>query len=134
MYPKTNYEVMLEAMRVEGEDFFCGSTFPVGDEFCTLIVGGWGGKVIGLSNIDGQAANTNQSTQYRSFQKNHWVSIRVRITDEQIDVWLDEEEIINHVRKGENLSIWPEQKPMTPFGIATWKSTGAIRSIRRPRL
>ena len=43
--PKVNYEVSLEAMRVAGEDFFCGLTFPVGDSFASLIVGGWGGSV-----------------------------------------------------------------------------------------
>src|SRR3990172_1197694 len=31
-FPKMNYEVSLEAMRVEGSDFFCGLTFPVGDD------------------------------------------------------------------------------------------------------
>ena len=39
--PKINYEVELEAMRVDGSDFFCGFTFPVNDSFCSLIVGGW---------------------------------------------------------------------------------------------
>ena len=45
-FPKTDYEVSLEAMRVDGVDFFCGMTFPVRSEFCTLIVGGWGGEVV----------------------------------------------------------------------------------------
>src|SRR5436190_20842573 len=39
--PKTDYEVSLEAMKVDGSDFFCGLTFPVGDAFCSFIVGGW---------------------------------------------------------------------------------------------
>src|SRR5436190_19340415 len=29
--PVTNYELTLEAQRLEGLDFFCGLTFPVGD-------------------------------------------------------------------------------------------------------
>ena len=37
-----DYELRLEAKRVEGGDFFCGLTFPVGKEYCTLILGGWG--------------------------------------------------------------------------------------------
>ena len=41
--PKTNYEIALQAMRVEGRDFFAGVTFPVDDSFCSLILGGWGG-------------------------------------------------------------------------------------------
>ena len=37
--PRTDYEVTLEAMRVEGSDFFCGLTFPVGSNSCSLVVG-----------------------------------------------------------------------------------------------
>ena len=53
--PKSNYEIRLEAKRTDGNDFFCGLTFPVQEGFATLIVGGWGGGVTGISNIDGFA-------------------------------------------------------------------------------
>src|SRR6185369_7925223 len=43
--PTNNYEISLEAMRVEGSDFFCALTFPVGKDPCSFIVGGWGGGV-----------------------------------------------------------------------------------------
>ena len=45
--PTTNYEITLEAKRMQGVDFFVGLTFPVGDlKHCaTLICGGWGGKI-----------------------------------------------------------------------------------------
>src|SRR5687767_15351671 len=33
-----NYEISVEAMRVEGGDFFCGLTFPVDTNQCSLIV------------------------------------------------------------------------------------------------
>src|SRR5687768_17187826 len=46
--PRMNYEVSLDAMRVDGSDFFCGLTFPVGKDYCSFIVGGWGGGVVGL--------------------------------------------------------------------------------------
>ena len=48
--PTNNYEISLEAMRVEGSDFFCALTFPVGNDPCSFIVGGWGGGVVGLSS------------------------------------------------------------------------------------
>src|ERR1700730_13028376 len=38
-FPKTNFEVRVEAMRVDGSDFFCGLTFPVGDDPCSFICG-----------------------------------------------------------------------------------------------
>ncbi|MHC4745527.1 MAG: LamG domain-containing protein, partial [Planctomycetota bacterium] len=39
---RMNYEINLDAMRVDGDDFFCGLTFPVGDSCVTFVVGGWG--------------------------------------------------------------------------------------------
>jgi hypothetical protein len=50
---RTNYEVSLQAMKVQGGDFFCGLTFPVKDSHMTLVVGGWGGSLVGVSSIDG---------------------------------------------------------------------------------
>src|ERR1022692_2201765 len=70
--PKLNYEVTFEAMRVAGEDFFCGLTFPVGDSFVSLIVGGWGGTVVGISSIDGADASENETTQSITFEKGRW--------------------------------------------------------------
>ena len=52
-FPKTGYEVRFEAARLQGSDFFASLTFPVGDSFCTLVLGGWGGDIVGLSSIDG---------------------------------------------------------------------------------
>src|SRR5438067_4915677 len=51
-FPKSNYEFRLEAMRVDGYDFFAGITFPVGGAYCSWINGGWGGMIVGLSSID----------------------------------------------------------------------------------
>ncbi len=66
-FPKTDYEVKLEAKKITGNDFFCGMTFPVKDSFCTLIIGGWGGPVVGLSNIDGSDASDNESHTLKKF-------------------------------------------------------------------
>jgi hypothetical protein len=49
-FPKLNYEVALDAMRLMGSDFFCGLTVPVGTNCCSLIVGGWGGSLLGISS------------------------------------------------------------------------------------
>src|SRR6188472_1282036 len=48
--PKTNYELLIEAQRLDGFDFFAGVTFPVGDSFASFIPGGWGGGVTGVSS------------------------------------------------------------------------------------
>ena len=58
-FPQDNYEMRWEAKRVQGQDFFAGVTFPIGEEFCSFIAGGWGGSLIGISNIDGYDASEN---------------------------------------------------------------------------
>ncbi len=128
-FPRDNYEVSLEAMRYTGEDFFCGMTFPVGKEYCTLILGGWGGTLIGLSNIDGQPADENETTQAERFAANRWYHVRLRVTPAAIEVWLDKESIIRVERKDREFSIWWEQEPMRPFGIASWYTGSKLRNI-----
>src|SRR6185436_8655928 len=67
-FPKVDYEIRLEAMRVKGDDFFCGLTFPVRDSYCSFIVGGWAGSVVGISSIDGRDASENDTTQVKKFE------------------------------------------------------------------
>src|SRR5690606_20673373 len=88
-HPRSDYEISLEAKRVDGSDFFCGLTFPVGDSPCTFIVGGWGGGVIGLSSLDGFDASENETTRYQEFENGKWHKVRVRVTDDKIETWLD---------------------------------------------
>ena len=58
---KTNYEISLDAQRIQGTDFFCGLTVPVGDSYASLIVGGWGGSLCGISSIDDKDAARNDT-------------------------------------------------------------------------
>ena len=71
--PSTNYELALQAMRVDGNDFFAGVTFPVGDSFCSLILGGWGGSVVGLSSINDVDASENETSQAVTFDPKRWL-------------------------------------------------------------
>jgi len=129
-FPREGYEVALEGMRVDGMDFFCGMTFPVGDSPCTLILGGWGGSVVGLSNVDGAHAAENETTQGINFENSRWYQIRLCVTRERIQVWIDEEKTIDLDRADHRFDVWYEQKPTRPFGFATWETTGALRDIR----
>ena len=129
-FPSTNYEVSLDAMRVEGSDFFCGMTFRVGDAPCTLILGGWGGGVVGLSSIDGLDASENSTSQYIRFENKKWYGVRLRVTDAAIRVWLDDRKIIDQTRAGRKISIRWEMDPCRPFGMATWYTKAALRNIR----
>jgi hypothetical protein len=128
-FPKENYEISLEAKRVMGIDFFCGLTFPVKDDFCSFIVGGWAGPVVGLSNIDGLDASKNETTTMMRFNKDEWYKIQLRVTSEKIETWINGEKIVDLSYQGRKIGIRPEIELSRPFGIATWKTSGAVRNI-----
>ena len=132
--PKINYEIELEAMRTGGGDFFCGLTFPIREQYCTLIVGGWGGGVVGLSNIDGMAASENSVASWQDFKDDRWYKIRLLVTEVEIKVWIDDEQLIKVETDKHNYDIWWEQEPMRPLGIATWYTSAALRSIHLRRV
>jgi hypothetical protein len=107
-FPETGYEVNLDAKRVAGNDFFCGITFPVGERFCSLIVGGWGGATVGLSSIDGKDASENETTLIRNFETDRWYHIRLVVTDEYIKSWIDTSKVVDFRIGSKKLSIRPE--------------------------
>ncbi len=133
-FPRDNYEVSLEAMRVTGSDFFCGMTFPVASEPCTLIVGGWGGMVVGLSNVDGNHAAENVTTTGMNFNEGEWYAIRLRVTPERIVVWINDREMVNLERAGHQFGVWFEQELCQPFGFSTWETGAALRNIQVRRI
>lgn len=127
--PRGDYELRLEAMRVEGHDFFCGLTFPVGESHCTLILGGWGGTVVGLSNVDDMSAVENQTTDVVNFENGRWYAIRLRVTADAISAWVDDRQIVDLATKDRKFNVWWEQEPARPLGITSWYTTAAIRDI-----
>jgi hypothetical protein len=129
-FPRTNYEVELEGKRVDGYDFFCGLSFPVGDGALTLILGGWGGTVVGLSSIDGYRAIDNETCNSVEFKNDRWYRIRVRVTDQEVIAWVDDKVVCEIKTTGRRLSVTDEMAPCLPLGIATWNTTGALRGIR----
>lgn len=128
--PKINYEVEYEAQRAAGSDFFAGLTFPVGEKFCSLILGGWGGGVCGLSSLNGMDASENQTTSYQDFEKGKWYKVRLQVTDLKIEVWLDDAHIIDVDTKDQKIGVRFEVEKSQPFGFSTWQTTGRIRNAR----
>jgi hypothetical protein len=127
--PTMNYEIGVEAMRVDGSDFFCGLTFPVGKDPCSLIVGGWGGGVVGLSSLDGQDAANNETTQYINFEKGRWYRIRLRVMPTKIQAWIDDDKVIDAETTDRRISIRLEVEESRPLGFASWSTTAALRNI-----
>ena len=129
-FPEIDYKVSLEAKRVNGTDFFCGMTFPVGQDPCTLIIGGWGGTTVGLSSIDGRDASENETTRLMKFEKDHWYEICLEVREKAIKAWIDDSLVVDFQRDGKRLSIRPEVELSKPFGICSWSTTAALRNIR----
>jgi hypothetical protein len=127
--PTTNYELSYEAMRTNGEDFFAAATFPVGQSYITLVNGGWGGFVTGLSSLNGQDASENETTRSIPYQNNRWYRFRVRVTEVAIRCWVDDKEIIAVEHKEKHVGTRVETRSSEPLGFCAWKSAGALRDI-----
>lgn len=128
-FPRQDYEIELEARRVEGNDFFCGLTFPVGEDHCSLILGGWGGGVVGLSCLDGDDAANNATMRIMSFESDRWYAVRVEVTPARIRCFLDGEQIVDQPLEGRRISVRDEVLPSRPLGIATYATTAEVRDI-----
>ncbi len=133
-FPEMNYEISLEAKKISGNDFFCGMTFPVDSTFCSLIVGGWGGPVVGLSTIDGLDGSENETRTLKKFAHDRWYHIRIKVTQEKIEAWIDEEKLIDFTTESHQLSIRPEVSLSRPFGICSWITTAELKNIRLKKL
>ncbi|HWH68285.1 MAG TPA: DUF1080 domain-containing protein [Candidatus Sulfotelmatobacter sp.] len=134
-FPKMDYEVALDAMRVMGSDFFCGLTVPVGESFCSFVVGGWGGSLAGISSINGMDASENETTKFKQFENGRWYRIRLRVTEGRLEGWIDQEKLVDVVTKDKKISLRPGEIEMSkPFGLAAWQTSAALREIKLRRV
>src|SRR5262249_46784310 len=117
-----------------GDDFFCTTTFPVGDAFCSLVVGGWGGPVVGLSSLESMDASMNETRKEMEFKTGQWYRVRIRVSQKRIEGWIDKEKVVDVNPTGRKISIRIECAPSKPFGIATYETAGAVRDIRVRKL
>lgn len=129
--PTTRYEIALEVLKIEGEDFMCALTFPVERSHATLVLGGWGGPIVGISSIDGADASQNATTRYLDFVKDRWYRVRLRVTPDRLEAWLDDEKVVDQDIRGREIGLRPGSIHLSrPLGIATYQTSAAYRSIR----
>jgi hypothetical protein len=128
--PKIDYEISLEAMRIDGDDFFCGLTFPVGEKSLSYIVGGWGGTVVGISSLNGEDAASNETSTNQDFDRNKWYKLRVAVTQKKVEAWIDAKKVVDVELEGKDLSIRSEVALSKPLGISTWLTKAALRNIK----
>ena len=49
----------------------------MGNSFCSFVVGGWGGGVVGLSSVDGSDASENETSRSKEFKRGQWYRVQV---------------------------------------------------------
>lgn len=129
-FPRSGYEVRFEGARLEGSDFFASLTFPVGESFCTWVLGGWGGDIVGLSNLEGWDASDNDTRSYFTFENGRWYALRLRVTEERITAWIDEQPAIDIPISGRIVELRAGEIELSaPLGFASYATTGGVRKI-----
>lgn len=130
--PEGDYELTLDATKLEGHDFFVGLTFPVpaAEGHLTLVLGGWGGALCGLSCIDDEDASSNETKFFEGFDTGQEYAVRLEVEGPRIRVEVDGERVIDFDSTGHELSLRTEVEPCRPLGIATFLTKARIRNLR----
>jgi len=134
--PTSNYEIELDAMKLDGSDFFLGLTFPYKKEAASIILGGWGGGVTGISSINGDDAANNEFMTTRDYPKNKWFHLRLRVTDKRIQAWLNDEKdpFVDCETEGKTITTRGEIDPARPLGLSTYQTSGAFKNLKMRKL
>jgi len=131
--PTMNYELSLQAMRVAGMDFFCALTLPVETNFCTVVIGGWGGSLCGISSVDYADASENQWGEGVDLQNERWYTLRVRVTPGVLQVFLDEDVYRARVEFESSsrfsLRSGSDIDKTLPLGLATYRTRAFWRNF-----
>ncbi len=128
--PSGDYELELLATRLAGDDFFVGLTFPVGEAHLTLVLGGWGGALCGLSCLDGEDASGNETKFFRAFEKGRETHVRLEVVAGRVRCWIDDENVIDLDTTDRELSLRTEVELNAPLGIATFLTRSSYRDLR----
>ena len=129
--PTGDYEISFEGRRVQGNDFFCGLTFPVKGKHATLVLGGWGGALVGISSLDNLDASENETGDVYIFEDGQWYAVKLQVYADRVKVSINDKEQINVSLENREVAMRPgEIEQSAPLGIATWMTGSEIRNMR----
>ena len=130
---RMNYELSLEIMRVQGMDFFAALTIPIETNCCTVIIGGWGGNLCGISSFDYMDASENQWSEAREFENGRWYTLRVRVTPGVLQVFLNENLYTARIEFDASsrfsLRLGSDIEMTAPLGLATYHTKARWRNF-----
>ena len=127
--PTPPYELQFDATRERGNDFFVGLTFPAGDGHLTLVLGGWGGALCGLSCLDGEDASVNGTATYRGFRAGKAYRLRLRVEADRVQAWLDGEPLLDVPLAGRACTLRTEVAGCAPLGLASYQTIARIGPV-----
>ncbi len=84
----------------------------------------------GLSTIDGASANENGTTSYISYKTGQWYKVRVRVTDDKIQAWLDDKQIVDQDHRKVDVGIRISVSRCRPLGICAFETRALFRNIQ----
>ena len=126
----SRYEITLDAMKLDGYDFFCALTFPVKDSHATFVIGGWGGGVVGISSVDDLNASENETMNIDGFEKDRWYQVKVRVTDDRLEAWIDDDQMVDLSLAGKKISLLTGDIELSaPIGLASFQTRSQFRNI-----
>ena len=134
-FPKVNYEVAFDAMRLMGSDFFCGLDGAGRHQLLQPDCRRWGGSLVGISSLDGMDASENETTKFMNFESGRWYRIRLRVTEKRIEGWIDKEKLVDVDISERRISVRPGDIELSqPIGVAAWQTAAAFREIKFRRV
>jgi hypothetical protein len=130
--PTMNYQVDLDAKKLDGSDFFVGLTFPYGQTYASLILGGWGGSVTGISSINGEDAANNETSGAMDFKKGKWYHVTLKVTKDRITAYVDndtKDPVVDVETEGKKVDTRIDIDAARPFGLSTYQTSAAYKNI-----
>lgn len=124
------YEIEVVAARLDGSDFFCALNIPIGEQSASVVLGGWGGALCGLSCINGDDASMNATRSFRGFERDQNYRLRVRVDATRVQAWVDDEPLFSQVREGVEFSLRTEVSPAGRLALSCFQTSARIESVR----
>ena len=81
-----------------------------------------------------EAIELIKKVKYVKFDDRRWYRIRVRVTSDRIQAWIDDDLMADQEIRNRKISIRPEVDLCKPLGIASWQTRAALRKIEYRRL
>lgn len=128
--PRVPYRLSVEATRLYGADFFLGVTFPVSNGHLTLVLGGWGGMVSGLSSLDGLDASRNATRTLRHFPDGDRHEVEIEVTGTDVRVLVDGEAFLATSLVDREVGLRVDVEPSHPLGVATYATSTQLHRVR----